>query len=86
MMGPLDLRKILFLQFAILSVMVGLLGMAAFGLMLWDFQFPGTFKAWYLFKGGMPLNLGLLIGFGLQHSIMARKGFKQAIARWMPAD
>ena len=86
MMGPLDLRKILFLQFALLSVMVGLLGMAAFGLMLWDFQFPGTFKAWYLFKGGMPLNLVLLIAFGLQHSIMARKGFKQFIARFMPAD
>lgn len=83
-MRPVDLRKILFLQFALLSVMVGLLGMAAFGLMLWDFQFPGTFKAWYLFRGGMPLNLTLLLGFGLQHSIMARQGFKLAIARLMP--
>lgn len=81
----LDIRKILFLQFAIFGVLVSAFGLAAFGLMLIDFQFPGTFKEWYLFRGGMPLNLGLLIGFGVQHSLMARQWFKQAITRFIPA-
>jgi protein-S-isoprenylcysteine O-methyltransferase Ste14 len=85
-MGRLDLRKLLFLQFAVFAVLVAALGMAAFALMLIDFQFPGTFKEWYLFKGGMPLNLVLLLAFGLQHSLMARKSFKRGMARLMPAE
>jgi methanethiol S-methyltransferase len=80
------MRKLLFLQFAVFAVIVAAMGMAAFALMLWDFQFPGTFKEWYLFRGGMPLNLLLMLGFGLQHSLMARKGFKLALARWIPAE
>ncbi len=80
------MRKLLFLQFAVFAVIVAAMGMAAFALMLWDFQFPGTFKEWYIFRGGMPLNLLLLLGFGLQHSLMARKGFKRALARWIPTE
>ena len=80
------MRKILFLQFSIFAVVIGLLGMAAFGLLLWDFQFPGTFKDYYLFRGGMPLNLLLLLSFGIQHSLMARKSFKQILIRLMPAE
>ncbi|HXI20765.1 MAG TPA: PHB depolymerase family esterase, partial [Gemmatimonadales bacterium] len=35
---------------------------------------------------GPPLavDLALLLGFGLQHSIMARSGFKRWIERWLP--
>jgi protein-S-isoprenylcysteine O-methyltransferase Ste14 len=80
------MRKILFLQFSVFAVVIGLLGMAAFGLLLWDFQFPGTFKDYYLFRGGMPLNLLLLLSFGIQHSLMARKSFKQMLIRLMPAE
>lgn len=85
-MRRLDFRKLLFLQYAVFAVVVGTMGALAFGLMLWDFQIPGTFKSWYLFQGGMPLNLVLLICFGLQHSLMARRGFKQALARYMPVE
>ena len=34
-----DFRKIVFLPFAMFAVMVASMGMAAFALMLWDFQF-----------------------------------------------
>jgi methanethiol S-methyltransferase len=80
------MRKLIFLQFAVFAVMVAVMGLVAFGLMLWDFQFPGTFKAWYIFRGGMPLNLALLLAFGVQHSVMARRGFKQGLARLMPVE
>jgi methanethiol S-methyltransferase len=77
----MGMRKLLFLQFAVFGVMVAALGSAAFGLLLWDFQFPGTFKDYSLVNGGMPLNLVLLLLFGLQHSLMARQGFKRVLIR-----
>jgi methanethiol S-methyltransferase len=80
------MRKILFLQFSVFAVMVAVLGVAAFGLLLWDFQFPGTFKPYTWIRGGMPLNLVLLLVFGLQHSFMARRGFKQMLVRWIPVE
>lgn len=80
------MRKVLFVQFAVFSVAIGMLGMAAFGLLLWDFQFPGTFKDYYLFRGGMPLNLLLLVAFGLQHSVMARKSFKRLLIHLIPME
>lgn len=60
--------------------------MAAFGILLIDFQFPGTFKAFYIFEGGMPLNLLLLLLFGIQHSAMARSGFKRQMERFFSPE
>jgi protein-S-isoprenylcysteine O-methyltransferase Ste14 len=34
----------------------------------------------------LVVNLGLIVIFGLQHSIMARPGFKQWWAQWVPAS
>lgn len=34
----------------------------------------------------LVINLGLMLLFGLQHSIMARAGFKRIITRWIPAS
>ena len=50
------MRKLLFLQYAILAVVMDLFGLATFGLLMVDFLFPGTFKDWFLFQGGMELN------------------------------
>jgi methanethiol S-methyltransferase len=80
------MRKLLFLQFALFAIFVAAWGSAAFGLLFWDFLFPGTFKNWYLFQGGMPLNLVLLLIFGIQHSLMARRGFKLALRRYFPEE
>ena len=79
-------KKLLYLQFTITSVLVAVLGMAGFAILLIDFQAPGTFKAFYVFRGGMPLNFLLLLLFGFQHSIMARRSFKNAMKRFFPIE
>lgn len=80
------MRKLIFLQFAVFAVMVAVMGLATFGLLMWDFLFPGTFKRISLIDGGMSLNLVLLLLFGIQHSVMARKSFKQAMQRLIPTE
>ena len=32
------------------------------------------------------IDLGLIAAFGLQHSVMARRGFKAALGRWLPSS
>ena len=32
------------------------------------------------------IDLGLIVAFGLQHSVMARRGFKAAFGRWLPSS
>lgn len=76
----------MFLQYAVLAVVMGLFGLAAFGLLMVDFLFPGTFKDWFFFQGGMELNLVLLVVFGLQHSVMARRPVKQFLGKLMPVE
>ena len=80
------MRKLLFLQYAILAVVMALFGLAAFGLLMVDFLFPGTFKDWFFFQGGMELNLVLLLLFGLQHSVMARRPVKRFLGKLMPGE
>ena len=80
------MRKLLYLQYAALAVVMALFGLAAFGILMVDFLFPGTFKDWFFFQGGMELNLALLLGFGLQHSLMARQPVKRVLARLMTEE
>ncbi len=74
------MRKLVFLNYALTAVFMGLSGCAALGLLIWDFWFPGTFKSWYMFRGGMDQNAVLLLVFGLQHSLMSRAGVKRVMA------
>lgn len=80
------MRKFLLFSFGLFAVLVAIQGLAAFGLLMWDFMYPGTFKEWYIFRGGMPLNLILLLIFGLQHSLMAREGWKKIVRKLFPVE
>lgn len=77
------MRKLIFLNYAGTAVFIGLSGILALGLLVWDFWFPGAFKQWYLFPGGMEQNLVLLLVFGLQHSLMARQGVKTVMGKFL---
>jgi len=78
------MRKVLFLQFALTAVVIAGFGLAAFGLLLVDFLFPGTVRNWSIFRGDMDLNLILMVVFGLQHSLMARRPFKSFMNKVLP--
>lgn len=65
---------------------IGLAGASVFfayvlavGVGLWPRDLDGD--AWW----AVPINLGLLLAFGLQHSGMARRAFKDVWIRWVPA-
>lgn len=77
----------LLLGYSLLAYSVGLVVLSAFVLFVgaWDFL------PWHIDSGepvplsmGVALNLGLLLLFGLQHSIMARPRFKYWLARRLP--
>ena len=72
-----------YLSYAFSATVVGLFGTIALGLLQWDFWFPGSVKTWNLFPGGMQLNLVLLLIFGLQHSLMARRPVKRLMAAFL---
>lgn len=78
------LNKIVLAGFAATAVFVGLLGMAAFGILMLDFQWPGLFKVWFVPRDNMAGNMALLVVFGVQHSIMARKRVKEWMSRVVP--
>lgn len=79
------MRKVLFLQYALTAVVIAGFGLTAFGLLLVDFLFPGTVRTWSIFRGDMDLNLILLVVFGLQHSLMARRPFKAFMQKLLPS-
>ena len=80
------MRKYILGQFAVFAVFTALIGMAAFGILLLDFQFPGLFKVWAAPSDEMALNLVLMVLFGLQHSLMARPAFKRVIVVLFPPE
>ncbi|HHG85053.1 MAG TPA: isoprenylcysteine carboxylmethyltransferase family protein [Bacteroidetes bacterium] len=85
-MKPNKMRKLILLQFSVFAVIIAGLGMAAFGVLLIDFLYPGTFRDWYVLRGGMELNTVLLLVFAIQHSLMAREGFKRIIRLLFPVE
>ena len=75
------MRRLLFLQYALTAVVIAGFGLLAFGMLLIDFLFPETIRSWSIFRGDMNLNLALLLIFGLQHSLMARRPVKNFLAK-----
>lgn len=80
------MRRLLFLQYSLTAVVIAGFGMLAFGMLMIDFLFPETIRTWSIFRGDMDLNLALLLVFGVQHSIMARRPVKALLERLMGKD
>lgn len=80
-------KKIFFTLFAFLCSWVGVMGMAMFGLLLYDFLFPVRFHEYNSWQvSGMQIDILLILLFGLQHSLMARKSFKEKWKRLIPPE
>ena len=74
--------------YSLLSYVLGLGTLTFF--VLWVAPWP--LLPWHIDSGspaslveGMVIDLGLLLLFGLQHSLMARPGFKRWLTGWLPA-
>ncbi|MEM0995689.1 MAG: isoprenylcysteine carboxylmethyltransferase family protein [Bacteroidota bacterium] len=80
------MRKLVLVQFAVMSVVVAMLGLMSFSFLLLDFVSPGDFRSWNLFRRGLELNAVLLLIFGLQHSLMARRGWKRGLIALFPPE
>lgn len=84
---PSFLHQLVFLQFGVFAILLTLLSGGIFILLQTDFWFPGWLWEGGFWKGGSMLrNVLLVFGFGLQHSVMARKGFKRFLSTWMPPE
>ncbi len=80
------MRRLLFLQYSLTAVVIAGFGLLAFGMLMVDFLFPETIRSWSIFRGDMDLNLALLLVFGFQHSIMARRPVKALLGKLIPKE
>ncbi len=78
------MRRLLFLQYSLTAVIIAGFGLLAFGMLMIDFLFPETIRKGAIIQGGMDLNLVLLLAFGIQHSIMARRPVKEFMGKILP--
>ncbi|WP_420629246.1 methyltransferase family protein [Candidatus Leptofilum sp.] len=79
--------KILIFFYSILAYFIGLGGLVYFILFIGNWSFmPHQIDSGEMTTVGLALviNLGLVLLFGLQHSIMARPAFKQVLTRFIP--
>ncbi|TWT85444.1 hypothetical protein Pla123a_02510 [Posidoniimonas polymericola] len=81
-------RRILVFGYGLVSYAVG------FSVLLYLIAFIGNFWAPTTIDGPLvgslasaaAINLGLILTFAVQHSVMARPAFKQRLARWIPPE
>ncbi len=72
--------------YALLSYAIGMLGLVVFILYQGDLPLPRTINGepGHALAAGLALNVGLMLLWGVQHSVMARPGFKQWFTRFIP--
>lgn len=80
------MKRILILLFAGLSYLIGLGTIVYYAGFLSEIAVPRSINSGIGSSTGFALiiNLLLLVLFGLQHSVMARKGFKRWLTSWVP--
>jgi protein-S-isoprenylcysteine O-methyltransferase Ste14 len=80
------MKKYLVLVYSVICYAAGLFVLAYYGLFLAEvplFQQADKGEGLSL-AAAVSLNIFLLLAFSLQHSVMARKPFKDAVTRWIP--
>jgi protein-S-isoprenylcysteine O-methyltransferase Ste14 len=78
---------ILVFVYSLLAYAIGMAGLVWFIFFQGDFLIPKTINhgVSVSLSDGLPLNAGLLLLWGLQHSVMARPAFKARLTRVLPA-
>ena len=78
-------KRVLVLLYGTIGYLVGLVSLLWFILAMGGLA-PTAFGPVHTTStlGAISINFGLIVLFGLQHSIMARPGFKALVHRWMP--
>lgn len=80
------MQKIVFFVYASVALFMALGGIVAVGLLGLEYWLPGVFiHVHEYFSGGLWLDAILILLFGLQHSIMARPAFKNAMRKAIPS-
>lgn len=79
------LKRGLVLLYGLLGYVSGMVGLLWFILAMGGLA-PTAFGPLQMTStlGAITFNIGLIVLFGLQHSMMARSGFKGLMRRWMP--
>ncbi len=82
------MKNFLVFLYSLLAYAVGMAGLVWFILYQGDFLLPHTVNsgASVALGAGLAVNIGLLLIWGVQHSLMARPGFKAVFTRIIPAS
>ena len=80
------MKNLLVFLYSIIAYAVGMAGLVWFILYQGDFLIPDTVNtgASVALGAGLAINIGLLLLWGVQHSLMARPGFKAVITKVIP--
>jgi methanethiol S-methyltransferase len=82
------MKRLPILIYSLISYVIGLAVVAYYAAFLADVQVPKTINSG-IYPGlgtALALNLSLLMLFGIQHSVMARQGFKKWVKNHIPAS
>jgi len=73
--------------YSLVCYAIGMGGLVWFILYQGDFLIPDTVNsgASVSLASGLVINIGLMLLWGVQHSVMARPGFKAVLTRVIPA-
>lgn len=82
------MKNVLVFLYSIIAYAIGMAGLVLFILYQGDFLLPQTVNngVSVALAAGLAVNIGLLLLWGIQHSVMARPGFKAVLTKVIPAS